>query len=137
MKVRVYWNLHKKCYSVQYQGKVVLHCKDVKLKNVKFTVRKAGQRKVRETKRKNVHAFVEGDMYECVLLESNVEILTNSIVYSTNVKYNPYENDTFVGHVANETWALTGAKWVWLGIGAFDSKPFIMARGIEGCKISD
>ena len=33
-RVMVYYNLHKKTFSVQYQGKVVVHADYVKLKNV-------------------------------------------------------------------------------------------------------
>lgn len=58
--VRVYRNLHRKCLSVMQDGKVVCHAENVQLAGVRFVVSKAGQRRVREEKRKNVHAFVEG-----------------------------------------------------------------------------
>jgi hypothetical protein len=57
---QVYFNLHKRCFSVQQGGKVYAHADGVMLENVRFNVSKAGQRKVRETGRKNVHARVSG-----------------------------------------------------------------------------
>ena len=59
-KVRVYRNLHKDCFSVKQDGLVRCHADNVTLFNVEFIVSKAGQRRVRDEKKKNVHAFVEG-----------------------------------------------------------------------------
>ncbi len=59
-RVRVYRNLHKKCVSVKQGGIVRCHATNVVLKDCKFIVSEAGQRRVREEGRKNVHAFVEG-----------------------------------------------------------------------------
>ena len=63
-KVMVYYNLHKKTFSVQYQGKVVLYADYVKLSNVEFRVREGGKEKVRKEMRKNVHAFVIGTLMD-------------------------------------------------------------------------
>ncbi len=59
-KVRVYRNLHKDCISVKQGGLVRCHATNVVLKDCKFIVSEAGQRRVRNEKKKNVHAFVEG-----------------------------------------------------------------------------
>ena len=61
-KVRVYWNLHKKCWSIQdaKSGLVIDHRYDVTLEQAKFVVRKGGQKRVREEGKKNVHAFAVG-----------------------------------------------------------------------------
>ena len=64
MKVRVYWNLHRKMWSVQQDGLVVDHMKCVVLEDAKFVVRKGGQKRVREENKKNVHAFAVGHMSE-------------------------------------------------------------------------
>lgn len=92
-RVMVYYNLHKKTFSVTYESRVVLHADYIKLSNVEFRVRKGGKDKVRGEKRKNVHAFVIGTLedyceYPCdkILIEPNDNVVT----------YNPYENDTFV-----------------------------------------
>ena len=86
---QVYFNLHKRCFSVQQGGKVYAHADGVMLENVRFNVSKAGQRKVRETGRKNVHARVS----------DNTEFLKNDWHTAT---YNPYKNDTFVDAVTGE-----------------------------------
>ena len=58
-KVRVYRNLHKNCFSVKQGGLVRCHADHVTLEDCKFIVSKAGQERVRDEGRKNVHAFVE------------------------------------------------------------------------------
>ena len=89
-KVRVYWNLHKKCYSVQSceTGRVIAHKTALTLADPKFVIRKAGQNKVRQEGRKNVHAFVVGYF-------SHRNGLAR-FPKAQKVTYNPYRNDTFV-----------------------------------------
>ena len=55
-----YFNLHKKVWSVMNRGLVTAHVTERLIENPVFVVRPAGQRKVRETGVKNVHAFVKG-----------------------------------------------------------------------------
>ena len=93
LKVMVYYNLHKKTFSIQHKGLVVAHADYVKLNDVEFRVRKTGKEKVRDEKRKNVHAFVVGKLedfckYPCENLpeESEGNIIT----------YDPYKYDSFV-----------------------------------------
>lgn len=67
MRVFVYFNLHKKCFSVKAldgvsKGKVVFHADKVMLRNVEFRVSEAGRKRVLETGRKQVHAGVVGDL---------------------------------------------------------------------------
>ena len=59
-KVEVYWNLHKKIWSVRHKGRVVGHMKTVDLYNVEWVVQPAGRRRVLQEGRKNVHAFARG-----------------------------------------------------------------------------
>lgn len=70
----------------QRSNLVVAYAKTVALRNVEFRVRKGGQQKVRESGRKNVHAFVVGEISSKQSIEGN----------GTVVSYNPYRNDTFV-----------------------------------------
>ena len=85
-KVRVYRNLHKDCVSVK-QGIVKCHANNVVLKDCKFIVSQAGQRRVRDENKKNVHAFIEG--YVVSASKAN-ELL--DFGWET-VYYNPYETD--------------------------------------------
>ena len=89
-KVRVNWNLHKKCWSIQdaKSGLVIDHRYDVTLEQAKFVVRKGGQKRVREEGKKNVHAFAVGYIAQ----EQDID----SSAYHHKVSYNPYKNDFFM-----------------------------------------
>ncbi len=95
MKVRVYFNLHKKLLSVQTKvngrWKVIKHVFNINLTDVKFKVSEAGRQRVLREKRKNVHAFIEG-----------VEINDQVSQRAQNVTYNPYKYEKFT----------TGEKYV-------------------------
>ena len=83
-KVEVYFNLHKKCFSVRQNGLIVAHTDAIVLTDVVFNVSESRRQEVLRTKRKNVHATVRGYI-------SNV---SSGILYC--VTYNPYKNSTFV-----------------------------------------
>ena len=92
MRVQVYWNLHKDCWSVvalegDRKGRVVTHADKVLLKDATFAVQPAGREKVRREKRKNVHAFVRGEW---------MNVLPATWRARRPVMYNPYKFDTFV-----------------------------------------
>ena len=59
-KIEIYFNLHKKTWSVRQEGKVVQHTNFICVRDPQYVVRKTGKEKVRREKRKNVHAFVRG-----------------------------------------------------------------------------
>lgn len=92
-KVRVYWNLHKKCFSVQdYKtGRVIAHKNLVHLTDVKFHVRTGGNQRVRDEGRKNVHAFMIGN-----LVDGSSEFADVADAIGREVTYNPYKYETFV-----------------------------------------
>ena len=88
-KVRCYYNLHKKCLSVQHMTpkgwRVGEHRKEIYLKNVEFKVYEKGRQRVLKSGRKNVHAYVIGTPIHRIPRKLD-----------TQVKYNPYYNNTFV-----------------------------------------
>ena len=88
-KVRVYWNLHKKVWSVQdvKSGRVVAHRQFITIRDAKFVVRKGGQKRVREEGKKNVHAFAVG-----YLMSSK----QRSYHDWDRVKYDPYTDNYFM-----------------------------------------
>ena len=86
-KVRVYRNLHKKCVSVKQGNIVRCHATNVVLKDCKFIVSEAGQRRVRNEKKKNVHAFIEGFVVDA---RRSLELL--DFGWET-VYYNPYTTE--------------------------------------------
>lgn len=92
-RVMVYYNLHKHTFSVQKSGLVLLHVDYIKLKDVEFRVRSGGREKVNLEKRKNVHAFVIGNVVDFC------EYPCESIPEETDGKvitYNPYIHKSFV-----------------------------------------
>ena len=86
-KVFVYFNLHKKCFSIKSlkTGRVIQHSNEVTLENCQFKVTEAGRQRVLKQKRKNVHAGVVG-----YITSSSEEVC------DTEVRYNPYKYMTFV-----------------------------------------
>ena len=88
--VRVYRNLHKKCISVRQDGLVQCHAKNVVLKDCKFIVSEAGQARVRNEGKKNVHAFIEGHV------KSDYRVESMSDFGWDTVYYNPYAVDHWV-----------------------------------------
>jgi len=85
--VFVYRNLHKKCLSVQQDGIVRCHVDNIVLEGAEFKVSKAGQKRVRDEKKKNVHAKVKG-----MVVANPSEILS---LEWNSVYYNPYKTDEF------------------------------------------
>ena len=83
--VKVYWNLHRDCFSVQQDGLVVCHADQVELRDVTFKVSEAGRQRVLKDRKKNVHAFTVGyldDKYA-------------DRYWDVKVVYNPYKYDSF------------------------------------------
>ena len=88
MKVKVYFNLHKKVFSVvdNKTKKVVRYSNGLSLNDATFKVSKAGRERVLKERRKNVHAYVigEDDLNYCIPSDA------------TEVTYNPYLYNSFV-----------------------------------------
>lgn len=104
-KVDVYKNLHNGLWSVRSRstGRVIAHVEECTVENAKFVVQPAGRQRVLSQKRKNVHAFVRGD-----LLSAN-ESSTIAVGWcekslgiqapqmrGKSITYNPYAYGTFV-----------------------------------------
>ena len=100
--VFVYRNLHKKCLSVQQDGIVRCHVDNIVLEDAEFRVSKAGQKRVRDEKKKNVHAKVKG-----VVVSHPSDIL--ELEWDT-VYYNPYRTDEFTETATKRH--VKGAKFV-------------------------
>jgi len=83
--VKVYWNLHRNCYSVQQHGLVVGHTDHIELLDVTFKVSEAGRQRVLKERRKNVHAFVTGYLDDW----------DADRFWDVKIVYNPYKYDSF------------------------------------------
>lgn len=67
MRVSVYFNLHKKLFSVRAEdgpakGRVIAHADRVLMHFCNMVVSQAGNARVRREGRKNVHAFIRGEL---------------------------------------------------------------------------
>jgi hypothetical protein len=88
-RVQVYFNLHRKVWSVRQNGLVVAHVDSIVLRDPKYVVSAAGNKRVRSEKRKNVHAYISGYVHE----PRSLSIFPEDIKLVT---YNPYKHDSFV-----------------------------------------
>jgi len=95
MRVKIYFNLHKKVWSVMTYtyGKgwrVDFHSdgRTLFLKDVIFKVSEAGRQRVLRERQKNVHAFAVGTLIEKLPSLSSMDMKP--------VSYNPYKASTFM-----------------------------------------
>lgn len=93
--VQIYWNLHKRVFSVMAlegpnKGRVIAHVPNFSLTDARFVVREGGRQRVLREKRKSVHAFVRGRWAEFVSDEGR------------EVTYNPYLYESFVRRATQE-----------------------------------
>ena len=99
-KVDVYFNLHKKTWSVRQAGKVVGHTDQIHIKNAQYVVSQKGNERVRREKKKNVHAFVRGYVDKLpYMMADDIKL----------VSYNPYKNSSFV--VRNTNDSICSSPW--------------------------
>lgn len=101
MKVFVYYNLRKKMWSIRSleaptKNKVIGYSHTVYLKDAIPKVSEAGRQRVLRTKQKNVHAGIIG---EITSLEQIIKECNRNPGFPTEIKYNPYKNDSFVDSV--------------------------------------
>lgn len=92
MTIRVYFNLHKKCWSVlkREPGKgwrLCTHTNFLALNNVRPVIHKHGQERTRREGKKYVHAYLEGEV------ETGLFDLTP---HHKQLSYVPMIHDTFV-----------------------------------------
>ena len=87
----IYWNLHRKMFSIRHKGRVISHAHSVNAFDAKFVIQPAGQRRVRATGYKTVHAFVR-----CRDIETLEAGAPPVMFLKHRVHYDPKINDTFV-----------------------------------------
>jgi hypothetical protein len=91
MEIKVYYNLHKRCLSIQEKvdgaWRVARHAEQCIIKNAKFKVSEAGRQRVLKEQRKNVHAVIVGE---------ELGQIAYSKVPNASVTYNPYKAKTFM-----------------------------------------
>lgn len=103
----VYWNLHKKMFSVKYKGIVLGHISSGLMHHVQLRVSAKGRRKALRTRKKNVHAYVVAP--ELYVSTKRDYALFENLGFVT---YNPYHYDAFVYRDTKEP--VFSASWVYL-----------------------
>lgn len=118
-EVRVYRNLHHKCWSVQakvwtdagrQEWRVVFHANAVVLEDARFQVNEAGRQKVLRERKKNVHAFVAGKLRYL----SHPWNAGDTNYFRQPVTYNPYKAPTFVEASTSPPVPVLQAPAAWL-----------------------
>lgn len=89
---------------MQQRGLVVAHTSQILLTDCRFIINKAGQQRVREQKRKNVHAFIVGKVAMKGAMGTTAE---DSRGLGCKIVYNSYLHEGFV--VQNSYTPLIGA----------------------------
>tara|TARA_R100000426_G_scaffold81292_1_gene59240 strand:+ start:231 stop:605 length:375 start_codon:yes stop_codon:yes gene_type:complete len=90
MEVDVYFNVTRKVFSIRQDGIVIAHRSNLFLTHSKFIVRESGQKRVRETGHKNVHAFVRG-MWD----QKDYRTFKDLLLWR-RVSYNPKRDNFFM-----------------------------------------
>lgn len=116
MKVFVYFNLHRKLFSIKalegdMKGRVIAHRQHVLLNDATFKVSEAGRQRVIREQRKNVHAGVSGTWFEDDVHSKTSAFIT---INGSAIMYNPYKYSTFV-HLYGEH-PITSARLVALNV---------------------
>jgi len=98
MKVFVYFNLHRKLFSVKalegpMKGRVIAHRQHVLLNDATFKVSEAGRQRVIREQRKNVHAGVSGTWFNVAAGNGLHDFVSMN---GSAIMYNPYKYDSFV-----------------------------------------
>lgn len=105
MKYKVYKNLHNGKWSIQDNktGLVVGYADSLTLVDVTTKVSEVGRQKVLKEKRKNVHAFIIGDILEVSNFQprNNRSVVCDGLTEVSldkprKITYNPYKFSSFV-----------------------------------------
>ena len=90
IEVDVYFNVTRKVFSIRQDGIVIAHRSNLFLTHSKFIVRESGQKRVRETGHKNVHAFVRG------MWDQKDNHTFKDLLLWRRVSYNPKRDNFFM-----------------------------------------
>ena len=107
IRVDVYYNLHKKTFSIRCKGRVIAHRDRVTIKSPEYIVGEKGRQRVLNERSKNVHAFVRGILVDDKTMRDHYGWLKPM---PRSVSYNPYKSasfrDTITGEVVRKSdWA--------------------------------
>lgn len=100
MRVFIYWNLHRHCWSIKSlegpsRGRVIGHAHSWEIHAAALKVSEAGRQRVLREQRKNVHAGVVGQLVDWRRVGGFGELPMPSGPSVRAVTYNPYKGPTF------------------------------------------
>jgi hypothetical protein len=97
-RIRVYYNIRKKCLSMMdpKTRRVVGYVRAIDLANVKFIVSQPGVERIRREQRKQVVAFVEGEINSL-----DMPTMLDLLPGMESVTFNPYRHPYFVDVAEN------------------------------------
>lgn len=116
-KYYIYWNLHRKCYSVKHRGKVIQHFHKAGVFRPAFKVSAKGRERVRREGVKNVHAYIVCEAISVYPYDSEVMPTAHT------ANYNPYKNENFVDNAGNALYNAQSAELTMI-----QGKPVIYIR---------
>lgn len=107
MRVRVYYNLNRAVWSIkamegEFKGRVIGYASSVVLSYAHTVVSEAGRQRVLREQRKNVHAYIDGQLehvggyQERLMTPSRTGYLAGIRGKLHNLYYNPYRVDHFI-----------------------------------------
>lgn len=93
-KVMIYKNLHNGLFSVKQDGLVVAHVESFSMDSVSFKVSEAGRQRVLKEKKKNVHAYIIGKIFDINNLDVKNDLFKRMVAIQS-IRYNPYKANCF------------------------------------------
>jgi hypothetical protein len=92
----MYRNLHTETWSLvdRDTGRVAEHPQEALIRDAKFVVQPAGNKRVRDEKKKHVHAFVRGTNTPGQLSDMQADMMSSP--NWQRITYNPFKHTTFV-----------------------------------------
>jgi hypothetical protein len=96
-KVQVYWNSHRKEYSIRDKEtrRVVGHAELVHLHDVTLKVSEAGRQRVLKYGVKNMHAWAEGTLHNASGLTDEIDLSDIFYLYGEPLYYSPHSVKEF------------------------------------------
>ena len=137
MRTQVYFNSHKKKYSVRRGGIVQSHVSCALIHNPRFVVSEAGRQRALREGRKNVHAFVVATTSDDIVPlpdpHRSSDLLLFRLGWTQNVWYRHDDpsgsfltGDASRGQLPEAPEPIHSARWAYLWIN--DGYPFILVR---------
>lgn len=94
MRIEAYRNLNRNCWSIRSKGLVIEHRDEVWLGDCQFIVQPGGRQRCIQTGRRNVHAYVTGELLQ-----------PQNCSGGSQIRYNPFRCGRFVDAAGNAVWA--------------------------------